>query len=325
MSSDHAPTVERAALRVARESDAPLLIAVSGGLDSMTLLHALARTSKDRIAAVATFDHGTGRAAARAVRHVERAARSFGLPVVVGRTTRVLDLREGRESAWRQARYAFLRETAAARCARIATAHTEDDQVETVLMRSLRGSGARGLSGLYAGSDVLRPFLHLRRAVLEAYATRHGVTWVDDPSNQSREFLRNRVRLDLLPAMRRVSPDIDAALLSVASRAAALRNEIEAYVDEQLQVESPAAGQLAVRARELDGLAGDSLMMLWGALAGRVGLSLDWRGTRRIGEFTMKQPRSGWIPLSGGWQLEARRGQYRLSLQQDRMAAARHR
>src|ERR1700737_4101693 len=97
----------------------------------------------------------------------------------------------GREAAWRQARYHFLRQVAVTFGARVVTAHTEDDHVETVLMRILRGTGARGLAGLRAPSDIIRPFLELRRAALAAYVRGAGVRWREDPSNDSPLFLRN--------------------------------------------------------------------------------------------------------------------------------------
>ncbi len=262
---------------------------------------------------MATFDHGTGAAASRAVRAVGAAARALGLPLVVGEASPNLDLREGREAAWRAARYEFLAAAAAERGARIATGHTENDQVETVLMRIVRGSGARGLAALYAEHQVVRPFVRVTRAEIECYARLHGVTWTDDPSNASREFFRNRVRLDQLagaPSCASRARCMD--LLALATRAAALRHDVDAVIDERLAVRTTGHDSLEVRAGELGGLNGDSLRVLWGALAARVGLSLDRRGTRRIGEFTMKEPRAGWIPLSGGWRLEARRGQYRL-------------
>ena len=137
---------------------------------------------------------------------------------------------EGREAAWRIARWRFLRDCAERFGARVATAHTEDDQVETVLMRTMRGSGARGLVGLLADTDVVRPFLALRRDAIAAYAARVGLRWVEDPSNTSREFFRNRVRHDLLPALRLANAGIDDVLLDVARRAGALRRDIESFV-----------------------------------------------------------------------------------------------
>ncbi|MEO7455264.1 MAG: tRNA lysidine(34) synthetase, partial [Gemmatimonadaceae bacterium] len=159
MHRDPARAVYRAARRAARTTDKPFLLAVSGGLDSMALLGAMASVARRRIAGVATFDHRTGEAATRAVALVEAEAHRLGLPVVVGRMPELYAVADGREAAWRKARHAFLHGTATELRARVATAHTEDDQVETVLMRILRGSGARGLAALYAESPAARPFL----------------------------------------------------------------------------------------------------------------------------------------------------------------------
>jgi tRNA(Ile)-lysidine synthase len=185
------------------------------------------------------------------------------------------------------------------------TAHTEDDQVETVLMRELRGSGVRGLAGLYAPGDIVRPFVHVRRAVLERFARAHDVCWCDDPSNQSPAFLRNRVRRDLLPAMRRADPSLEAALLAMAQRAADWRADVEALVDERLDVRITGRDRLIVGRAELAVCAPSSLAMLWAALAGRMGLALDRRGTRRLASFSIQGGPRGCVPLSGGWSVEA--------------------
>src|SRR4051812_41390700 len=123
------------ARRAARDSDRPLLLAVSGGLDSMVLLDAFAEVVPSRIAAVATFDHGTGAHATRAARLVVREARRRGLSVVTGRLSeqRPASNRGGLEAMWRAARHGFLADVARARGAKVVTAHTRDDQIETVL------------------------------------------------------------------------------------------------------------------------------------------------------------------------------------------------
>ena len=310
MHHDPARAVRAAARRAARTSGGPLLLAVSGGLDSMALLSAMTVVARRRIAAVATFDHGTGAAAAAAVRHVSDSAAAFGLPIVVGRMDANVPMPEGREAAWRAARHRFLAEAAVRLGARIATAHTLDDQLETVLMRIMRGSGARGLAGLDADGPIVRPFLALRRCVLESYMAAADVRWIEDPSNAWPAFARNRVRRELLPALRKADPGIDTWLLALARRAAALRREIETFVTAVVQPRIPEKGQLVVASRELTGYDRDSLAVLWSSLAGRVGLALDRRGTRRLAAFTMSHPRSGSIPLAGGWCVEATRDAY---------------
>jgi tRNA(Ile)-lysidine synthase len=296
------------ARRAARSTETPLLLAVSGGLDSMTLLSVMAAVARDRIAAVATFDHGTGVSARRAVRHVERVSRALGLVVITGRLTEGDTRAGGLEARWREGRLRFLRATAARLGARIVTAHTQDDQIETVLMRVLRGSGARGLAGLASRSDILRPFLSVRRRALERYAESRGVSWVEDPSNASTVFLRNRIRREVLPALRRADPTIDDALLATARVAAEWREDVERFVDRSFTVRQPVAGTVVVATAELADYDLDSLAVLWGALAGRAGLALDRRGTQRCATFTMRKPSRGSIPLSGGWSVEANPG-----------------
>jgi len=293
------------AREAARSCDRPLLLAVSGGLDSMALLDAMATAAPERIAAVATFDHASGTHSAQAVRHVRAEARRRGLRVVTGRMPSGADRSNGVEAMWRAARHRFLRASAAARGAQVATAHTRDDQIETVLLRAMRGAGARGLAALAAPGPIVRPFLHVDRRTLERYAAARGIRWIDDPGNARLDVLRNRVRHELLPALRLADPSIDEALLAVGARAARWRADLEALVDVAVRHRRVDEHTLVVAASELADYDRDSLNVLWGALAGRVGLALDRRGTARCAAFTMKSPGRGTIPLSGGWQLES--------------------
>jgi tRNA(Ile)-lysidine synthase len=297
------------ATRAARGPAAPLLLAVSGGLDSMVLLDAFSSVAPDRIAAVATFDHGTGTHATRAARLVAQEAGRRGLAVATGRICQAASARNGLEAMWREARHRFLADAARAHDARVVTAHTRDDQIETVLMRELRGSGARGLAALAAPGAFERPFLELRRSTLEAYATARGLSWEEDPSNVSRAFLRNRIRHEILPALRRADPSIDATLWAVGKRAARWRSEVEQWLDEHVDIRQPDRTAVIVAQSELATLSASSLSVVWGALAGRAGLALDRRGTQRCAAFTMKMPNAGMIPLAGGWMLEASAGE----------------
>jgi len=280
-----------------------VVLAVSGGCDSMVLLHAAARVARGSVVAVATFDHGTGAAARRAAVRVARAAKALGIPVRHGRATRRL---RG-EAEWREARWEFLRAAARELDAVVATAHTRDDQVETVIMRVLRGSGARGLAGLYAESPVLRPLLACSRDDVLAYARAQGVTWSDDPTNASRAHLRNRVRLDLRPALERVRPGFSEAMLALARRAAALRAEVEAEVDAAL-AQRPDGGALAVARAALLRYDAKGLALLWPALAARLGVALDRRGTARLVALTLEGRTGARIQLAGGFEALSHRG-----------------
>ena len=213
----------------------------------MALLDAAAAACDRSRLLVATYDHGTGRAAEAACALVRRASADRGIECVVGRAAPGSIRRS--EAAWRDARWRFLRAVARARGARVATAHTADDQIETVLMRELRGAGPRGMAGLLAPSDVLRPLLGLRRAALVEFAAARGVEWVEDPTNASRRFLRNRLRHDVLPALRRVNPGIDEDLQGLAERAAEWRRETDAVANVVSSVRSGGQSRRGRRCR----------------------------------------------------------------------------
>jgi tRNA(Ile)-lysidine synthase len=293
---DEEPRVQSAAAS-ALQGRGRVVLAISGGLDSMVLLDAvsLSLSAPKSSVLVATFDHRTGNHASRAARMVARKAAQSGFRCVVGTAETV-----GRkESEWRDERWRFLRSVATNFKAPIFTAHTLDDQVETVFMRILRDAGPRGLAGLYAESDVVRPFLELRRVDLERYARARGLNHIDDPTNSSRAYLRNRVRHDLLPALTKVRPQFPASLLSIARLAATWREEMEETVS-QIDVNVGSDGSIRVARVDLAGYDAESLRTLWPAIAARAGVIMDRRGTHRLAEFTMKGHTGGSIQLSGG-------------------------
>jgi tRNA(Ile)-lysidine synthase len=284
-----------------------VVLAVSGGRDSMVLLHAAARVLSPEHTIVATFDHATGAFAERAAAMVARESGWLGLAVVTGRASG----NAGSEAGWRAARHGFLADVARRFGARVMTAHTRDDQVETVLMRLLRGSGARGLAGLYAPTQLLRPLLQFSRDVVADYARAQGIRWVEDPTNRSPAFLRNRVRRDLLPALTRADPALDRVLLQASRRAAALRGRLDRWVDGVARV-APDGRAVRVPAVELAGHDEEQLALLWPALAARVGLAMDWRGTVRAAAFTTQGRVGAFIPLTGGWRLSRDRDVFEL-------------
>lgn len=265
----------------------------------MVLLHAAASgASRNERAIVATFDHGTGPVATHAVRLVASAAAKAGLQCVTG-TASATGLSE---EEWRRARWQFLREVARAAQGRVVTAHTLDDQVETIFMRILREAGPRGLAGLYAESDVIRPFLNVSRAQLEAYAAEHKVKFVTDPTNDSRRYLRNRVRHDLLPSIAKVRPRFARDLIDISRRSAEWRRSMEMLLDGVDASEGP-DGSLRVARSSLAGFDAESLRVLWPALAARAHVVMDRRGTHRAAEFTMKGLTGRSIQLSGMFEI----------------------
>ncbi len=227
-------------------SDGVVVVAVSGGADSMALVEALrnaahgalrkfasgARGAHPRPAAgrdgvrfiVAHFDHRLRNDSARDAEHVAEYARAHGLEFVLGSDDVARRARVGRlsiEEAARDARYEFFYATAlrvGAAC--VATAHTRSDQVETILMRVLRGSGRAGLAGIPERRGALvRPLLDVTRHDARDYCAARGVAFVDDPSNDDVRFFRNRVRHEILPELRAVFPSIDDVLLRLAREA----------------------------------------------------------------------------------------------------------
>jgi len=276
------------------------LLAVSGGRDSMVLLDAFARFRTDAIAA-ATFDHGTGPAATKAARLVEREGTARSIPVVSGHRANAGD---SGESEWRAARWEFLNGWSKELSARVVTAHTRDDQIETVMMRIMRdprNTSARGLAAMYGRSPVARPMLEVGRAEIVAYAASGEVRFIEDPSNTSRAHFRNRVRLDLLPAFERACSGFGAELLALSRRAGVLRESVELLVDSLgLQNLPP----LIVPRAALSALGPAELAILWPAIAARAGVALDWRGTERLVAFTASAEPGRRIPLSGGAEVE---------------------
>lgn len=191
------------------------LIGVSGGRDSVALLHALKSAGFAKLV-VCHLDHGLrGRASTEDAKFVRRLATRWEFPVEIGKVD-IASLAETRklslETAAREARHEFFAEQARAhRCRRIFLAHHADDQVETVLHQLFRGSGLAGLGGMAPTSElkvgrttleVLRPLLGCWREEIEAYVAANRLPFREDESNASIDFAtRNRWRHELLPAI----------------------------------------------------------------------------------------------------------------------------
>lgn len=260
----------------------------------MCMLHGFARVAPEAVAAVATFDHGTGRHATDAVQLVAETCDQLGLRSVRG----VASDAATTEAAWRDARWQFLRAVAHREEATVATAHTRDDNLETILMRVLRGSGARGLAALFAAGDVVRPFLDLSRDEVATAARADGLQWIEDPSNASRAHLRNRVRHDLLPALLEVQPSIADELLDIGRRAAMIRRSFDSNA-QPLVASGGGDGSLSVATAPLADYDPETLRALWPAIAAQAGIVLDRRGTERLARFTKESATGDRMQLSG--------------------------
>jgi tRNA(Ile)-lysidine synthase len=273
------------------------LLAVSGGLDSMVLLDAMAAARAPEVAAVATFDHGTGEAAKQAVALVDREAEDRGIPVVSGSAAASLPRTE---ADWRAARFKFLNGWARELGAVILTAHTRDDQVETVVQRLLRDAGPRGLAGM---SRETRPLLSLTRAELEGYVRERRVPFIEDPTNATLAYQRNRVRHEILPALERAAPGFGDWCWSLGERAAAWRAEVARFVD-GLGARVTGPHTLTFPSASLEALGPPEWEVLWPEIAARVGVVMERQGIARAAAWAPGAKPGGAIPLAGGGRIE---------------------
>lgn len=206
-----------------------VLVAVSGGPDSMALLAVLWELAP-RLGLeieVATVDHGLRREAAAEGELVAERARALGVPWHGLRVeVRSGGGHGGLQEAARRARLGALLACAESNdCARVALGHQADDQAETVLFRILRGTGLRGLAGIpYIRPPYVRPLLDVPRSQILAYLRRRSLPFVADPSNADPRFARARLRDTVLPALRRENPRVGEALRRLAAEAAVLRD-----------------------------------------------------------------------------------------------------
>lgn len=201
-----------------------ILAAVSGGADSMTLLHLLMgwRESGVRVSAVHINHMLRGDAAERDEQFVRAFCEKHAVPLLVYRED-VADYASAHgltlEEAGRQVRYACFER---ARCTMdadyIATAHTAGDQAETMLMRLIRGTGTDGLIGIpMVRGFICRPLLGCRRSEIEQYCRDNDLSFCTDESNNDLQFTRNRIRHELLPLMRQLNPAVEDALLRLSA------------------------------------------------------------------------------------------------------------
>ncbi len=281
-----------------------LVIGVSGGADSLTLLHLLHRLRAEFQLAlhVATFDHRLrGAESAADAEFVRAIAEKWDIPVTVGGgdvAALAAAQHIGIEAAARSARYAFLRDVArTVGAAQIAVGHNRDDQAETVLMHVLRGTGLAGLRGILPLSDledrqVIRPLLATPRAAIDAYAAEYDLHPRTDATNADTHYLRNRLRHDVLPSLRAINPAVDEALAQTAETARADYDHLLASLN--FPADTDRIGREAFAALSLS-----AQRMLIREMARRlirevppflgVEDAIDWIGSARPGE-SMRMP-----------------------------------
>ncbi len=292
-----------------------LLLALSGGLDSVVLLDLLDRLRHelDLGLHVAHFDHQLRPDSGGDSRFAAELAAARGLPCTCGSGDVAGHARRHRlslEAAARELRYAFLDEVALATgCQYLALAHHADDQAETLLLRLLRGSGTTGLGAMrpVRQGRYLRPLLAVERNVLATYAQTEGLEFREDPSNRDLRFVRNRVRRELIPQLQ---AQYNPALVQVLGRTAQILQAEDSLLDELAQQ----ALQTVVCARSplKIVLAAPSLVNYHIAVQRRIVRTLfeaqgqgpfDFAQLEAVLELA-RRAGSGLLPLRAGWRMQ---------------------
>jgi len=297
------------------------LVAVSGGVDSVALLDVLNEIARPlRLTlVVAHVDHGIQSDSQTVRRSVQRLAEKYGLPF------EFTELRLGpdaTETEARRTRYAWLREVQKRRGAKyIVTAHHEDDQVETILLRGLRGSAPAGLAGIAARGrgGLVRPLLPFTRSELLAHVTERGLPAYDDPANRDPRHLRSWVRTTLLPLLNeRLGPRLRRDVLAQGRHAAGDRRAwdriLDLLPDLGLRVEG---SSFTVARASVCGYDNALSVALLRAAARRVGLVLGPTRAERIVALAQR-PSGRRLPLGDGWSAEVAFDQVRVGREAER-------
>jgi len=264
-----------------------VLCAVSGGRDSMALLHLLTALAAEVGFQVAAghFNHQLRPTAERDEAFVRDWCRKHGIPLVCGRGDAGGFARRERlsiEDAARTLRYAFLEDAARDVGAdRIATAHHREDNAKTLLLHLIRGTGMQGLGGIPpVRGKIVRPLLEVSRAEINAYIEKNALPFVEDETNQDTAYTRNRLRLEVLPLLEEIAPGAAGRI----SGTAALAREEDAYLRREAEAMLPAADgdRVDLAVSVLNGQDEVLRRRLVRAMAQRLGVSLDQRQTDAV-------------------------------------------
>ncbi len=274
-----------------------VVVAVSGGTDSTALLLLLADLANDLalVLHVAHFDHRARRTGAADAQFVADLATRAGATIRVGRAERAT---KGEDDA-RRARYEFLRRVASEHNgARIATGHTRDDQAETVLLHAVRGSGIGGLTGMRPERDgVVRPLLTVGRPDTAAVCLAAGVEPLEDPTNRSLRYARNRIRRKVMPQLEAINPQAAAALARLADVAAEVALSQRGRA-ETLLAAATRDGTIALEALGDDAsLREEALALAWERATGQI---LTARHRTAIGAQAARSDGRATLDLPGG-------------------------
>ncbi|MGZ0019438.1 tRNA lysidine(34) synthetase TilS [Nitrosomonas sp. wSCUT-2] len=229
-----------------------LAIALSGGVDSVVLLHVLSKLSAEIPLSLTAVhvNHGISRNALLWSQFCSDLCRSYGIPIDIANLNLKKEPGVSLEALARDERYRIFSRTQADH---VVLAHHLDDQAETLLLQLLRGAGIKGLSGMpwirrqpdVAAPQLLRPFLEVTRDQIEAYARQHRLNWIYDESNDSVTYNRNFLRHEILPVLKKRYPGYGKTLLRTSRHL----SEASQLLDELAEIDSAnclAAGKLAI-------------------------------------------------------------------------------
>lgn len=304
-------------------------VAVSGGADSVALLRVLLELREELglVLSVAHFNHKIRGAEADGDQEfVAELARQFDLLFHLGSGDAPVYAQQhglSLETAARELRHTwFAQLVRQGKAARIATAHTQDDQAETVLMRVLRGAGTRGLAGISPEQKqkaLVRPLLAITRQEVEQYLNRLGQTWREDSSNQDLRHARNRIRHELLPLLGRdYNPGIRETLSDLSEVARAeeeyWENEISGLAERLVRFGKPSRGGRSNRTQGSAATAPPALALdlsslglplalqrrLLRAMAERLGVTLEFRHIQELLALARQRKHGKEIDLPGG-------------------------
>ena len=209
-----------------------IVCAVSGGADSMALLWGvyLLKEKLELDISAAHFNHQLrGAESDRDEAFVRNFCTGYGIDFVSG-SAQVVAGPKGLEAAAREARYAFLKGLPG----KIATAHTADDNAETILMHLVRGTGLKGLGGIApVNGNLIRPMLTITRSEVLAFLAEYSIPYVEDSSNSGDDFLRNRLRHHVMPLLKQENPSLSQNLSAMAERLRQDEQALTAEVEKQ--------------------------------------------------------------------------------------------
>ncbi|MDO8209364.1 tRNA lysidine(34) synthetase TilS [Conexibacter sp. CPCC 206217] len=295
---------------------APVVLLLSGGRDSVCLLDVAARIVGEQAVTALHVNYGLRAEADDDERHCAALCERLGVTFVVRRATPLAG--GGNVQAWaREARYAAAQELARALgdCTAIAAGHTADDQVETILYRLASSPSRRALLGMRPRDGrLVRPLLELTRAQTTAYCEARGLGWRDDVTNAGDRYARNRVRHQLVAALREAHPAAEANVLRLAELLRDEADVLDALVDEQFDGETIPLDRLASLAPALRRLV---VQRLADAAAGR---PVSGAARRADAVAALRRQGTAWLDLGGGVRAVAEYGVLRAELVGERAA-----